>query len=285
MAQRLRITRTGASDLQPPLWDGRPLWERHGAIVAFIRRHLPALSASAIAEPERSADGHFIEWYCDLPGQPLPLSALDPTSRARATRLLADRLSGLRDLAGRHPDDPAAALLAKAAVAPPESAIYVVNGQPVIIGWGRAGAAPTPPPAAAPIPAAPAAPVVAAVPPAAVAAASVTGITVRAVALPPVRSGFPWGLAAGLALLLLLVGLGGWLWSSGRVPALPGIGPWIAAALPGGDEEARLNAEIAAAEAELRQRLAHCPSARDSTGPAALLAGTATPDGRRPGCG
>lgn len=246
MAQKVRIARLDATAIQPPLLSGRPLWEDYAAINSFIRRHLPAASAVLIAEPQRPSGSSFIDWYTDAAGKPVAISSLTRTEGEKAESLLVDRLQALRDLAARHSADPAAALLAAAIVDPPMESVFVVNGQPVIIGWGRPGTAMP----ARPIPA----PVTA---PAAVAPAAVAP-TVAAAAAPVVaatRSGLPWGCLGAVAALLLLLALLWWLW-----PWLWGLlglnSPDRLAALTA--EEEVLKAEITAAEEELRRRLAAC---------------------------
>lgn len=245
MAQKVRIARLDATAIQPPILSGRPLWEEYAAINSFIRRHLPAASSILIAEPQRPSGSSFIDWYTDAAGRPVAISSLPQPEREKAESLLVDRLQALRDLAARHAADPAAALLAAAIVDPPMDCVYVVNGQPVIIGWGRPGTAmparPTPAPAAAPAPVM--APVV---------APSVAAAPVAAAA----RSGLPWGCLGAVAALLLLLVLLWWLW-----PWLWGLlglnSPDRLAALTA--EEEVLKAEITAAEEELRRRLAACP--------------------------
>lgn len=177
----------------------------------------------------------------------MAISSLARTEREKAESLLVDRLQALRDLAARHSADPAAALLAAAIVDPPMESVFVVNGQPVIIGWGRPGsgipARPIPAPVAVPVAPPAAAPAVAT----AVAAAPVVAAT---------RSGLPWGCLGAVAALLVLLALLWWLW------------PWLWGLLGvnGNDrlaaltaEEEVLKAEITAAEEELRRRLAACP--------------------------
>lgn len=240
MAQKVRIARLDATAAQPPLLSGRPLWEEYAAINSFIRRHLPAASATLIAEPSRPTGSSFIDWYTDAAGRPVAITTLGRADREKAESLLVDRLQALRDLAARHSGDPAAALLAAAIVDPPTESIYVVNGQPVIIGWGRPGnGVPARPiPASTPAPAAP-----------------VAAATAAAAPIVAARSGWPWGCLASLVALALILALLWWLW-----PLL-----WGSLGLKGDDrlavltaEEAALKDEIAAAEEELRRRLAAC---------------------------
>ncbi|HLO76783.1 MAG TPA: hypothetical protein VK196_10055, partial [Magnetospirillum sp.] len=99
MAQKVRIARLDAVSAQPPVVSGRPLWENYAAINSFIRRYLPATSASIISEPVRAPGASLIDWYTDVAGQPVSLASLKGPDRAKVDRLLADRLQGLRDLA------------------------------------------------------------------------------------------------------------------------------------------------------------------------------------------
>jgi hypothetical protein len=242
MAQKVRIARVDASAFQPVSQSNRPVWDHYPAIVSFIRRYLPATSASVFAEPFHAPGTSFMDWYSDIGGQPVPYASLDQAEKAKVGKLLADRLQALRELASRQAGDPAAAALAVALTEPPEDAIYAINGQPVIIGWGRQGAAPV----VAPRPA---------VPPAAAAAVAAPA-TVAATVVP--RERFPWLPVAVAVALLLLAALLWWLWPLVGLGRL-GVGGDRMAALQA--EEAALGADIAAAEAELRRRLGACPTA------------------------
>lgn len=255
MAQKIRIARLDSKIIQSPLHNSTPLWDHYAAINQFIRRYLPASSASIIAEPVLSPTSSFIDWCTDIAGQPQALSALEHDDKARAQRLAADRLQGLRDLAARHADDPAAALLAAATRDPVEDALYVVNGQPVIIGWGRGGGAALvvpPSPAPAPSPAAVSAPP----PSGAVPVATVVSST--AAVVPARRGCWLWGMLGLLLGLVMLAALAWWLW--------PSLHSWWTRTDPDRlavleAEETTLNSDIAALEAELRRRLDACVAA------------------------
>lgn len=212
---------------------GQPLWESHATLSSFIRQHLPATSASILAEPIRTAGSSSIDWCSDISGQPVPFAALGAADKAKVERLLADRLQALRALAERHSGTPTATLLTAAAVEPPEDAVYVINGQPVIVGWGRHGSRAS----SAPRPATP---------------APVQPAPVQ------VRRGFPWWLVGALAGLALLAALLWWLWPLAR-PGMGGTEDRLAALTA---EESALNAEIIAAEDELRGRLGACTTAQ-----------------------
>ncbi len=256
MAQKVRVARLDASHQQPQAADGAGLWDSYSAINGFIRRYLPAASAQILAEPVRGAAA--IDWCTDMAGQPQPLTALAPADRAKVERVLADRLQALRDLAARNGGDPTAALLAAAVAPPSEEAVYAVNGQPVIVGWGRQGGR---------VVTAPSRPVVAAAAAIPAAAAAVSAAPAAAETLssqppaspqqspeePPRRRGGWWWWLAGLAALVLLGLLLWWVWGHFGGAALGGRPDTTAA------EEAALKAEIAAAEDELRRRLQACP--------------------------
>lgn len=272
MVQKVRIARTETSTLHPSLHENRPIWQFHPQLTSFIRRYLQPASASVLAEPLLVPGAAFVEWYSDIGGQPVPYSSLPAREKERAAKLLSDRLSALRDLAARHPDNPLSSVLATVSALPPEDAVYVLNGQPVVIGWGRLSAG-----AAMAVPASriPATPVRPAEPPTAgtspdVAAPAATAATAAAgtatVAAAPKR-GCLWATLIGLLLLLLLLLLIWWkFWPL----------PWLSPALPDTTvttdtsqqdrlaalqaEEDKLRADIAKAEKDLAARLAACPA-------------------------
>lgn len=273
MVQKVRIARTDVSALQPSQHDNRPIWQFHPQLVSLIRRYLHPTSASIFAEPLLVPGAQFVEWYSDLSGQPVPYTSLSGKDKERVAKALDDRLSALRELAAKHSDNPLSAALASISALPPEEAVYVLNGQPVIVGWGRlsGGAAITRPASRAAIPAAAAVPPTpaAAVPPAAEAVPPASAAIPAAV--PPLVAGAAvqqrgclWPALIALLLLLLFLALAWWkFWPL----------PWLAAPVtdppaatdtkdPLADlqaEEKALREKIAAAEKELADRLKACP--------------------------
>jgi Mg-chelatase subunit ChlD len=135
MAQKVRVVRTNIATPDQEVEGRQQIWGRYAAIKALIRRTLPASSASTLTEPV-SAGANMIDWHSDLGGQPVALTSLQGEERQRVERLLADRLAALRDLAQRTPDDPVAQDLLQAAQVPDPNQVYVMNGQPVVVGWG-----------------------------------------------------------------------------------------------------------------------------------------------------
>jgi Mg-chelatase subunit ChlD len=234
MANRLRIARLDPAPYRP-LADAAPDAALHRRLDALIRRHLPAVTASVLAQPAPTADGRFVEWYSDLAGQPVAFAALADEAQAEARALLADRLNSIAGLAERLARiDPANAALAdalrQAASYPGEETVYVVGDQPVLTFWGhRPIAAPEPPP-----------------PPAEPAAA---------------RRGLPrwlWALSALLLLALLGFGLMRYL----DLP-WPPWGPDYPKLLQAAkDEEDALSRRRAELEAQLADALARCAAGR-----------------------
>ena len=248
MVRQLRIARLDASGFVPTLGDGVASADLHRRLDALIRRHLPEVTASLFAEPAPAADGRMIEWYSDLAGQPVPLTALTSQAYEKARDVLNERLKSLAVLADRLPRlDPAAADLAgplrQALSYPGEESVYVIGGQPVIVFWGhqRQGAVPPPGPGSPATAAEPVATEAAAVPPA---AATATGVAAG-----------PWRLwPLGLLALLALLGLGGYGLVAFDLMRWPPWGPDYEALLrTAQDEEQALRSRMAELEASVRE--------------------------------
>jgi hypothetical protein len=138
---RLRICRSRA-DAHPFPENGRPDAALHARLCEAMRRHLSPAAATLLAEPAPGGDGEWIDWYTPLAGQPVPLRSLAGNAARRARKLLEDRVQAMRALSERlAPADPALAeAMRRAAGFPDESAVYVVDGQPVLTFWGYGGA-------------------------------------------------------------------------------------------------------------------------------------------------
>jgi len=221
------------------------LLDQFAGLRDILATRVPAVTLSLISMPAHSPDGRFTEWYSDLAGQPVPLTQLDQNARVKAEALLQDRLSTLRGqadrLAGEGRGAEAEAL--RQITAPPlPDMVYVVNGQPVLVGWDRMR--PGFIPSAAPAPAG--------------AAAAAAGT--------PVAAAAGWGWLRWLMLLLaFLLLLGLLLFGLKSCTDLPLPDPF---AEPTPKEEPQpepanpddaLRDEIARLEQELRDRLAACP--------------------------
>lgn len=159
MASRLRIARVDPSGYVALSDEGAPTVDLHRRLQTVIRRHLPAVNASLLAEPSPTADGRYVEWYSDLSGQPRKLTTLPEAEQANVRAVLGDRLNALQGFTERLPDlDPGASGLAEslrwALSYPGDDTVYVVGDQPVITFWGHesaSGTAPSGPPVLAPV--------------------------------------------------------------------------------------------------------------------------------------
>ncbi|UZR29281.1 VWA domain-containing protein [Methylococcus mesophilus] len=134
---RLRICRSPAAAYPLPHAD-RPDAALHARLCEAMRRHLSPAAATLLAEPAPSGDGAWIDWYTGLAGQPIPLRSLSGEALRRARNLLDDRIQAMQALAERlaSADPSLAEAMRRAADFPDESAVYVVDGQPVLTFWG-----------------------------------------------------------------------------------------------------------------------------------------------------
>ncbi len=128
---------------QPLAAGGPPDAALHRRLDALIRRHLPGVTASLLAEPVPTADGRFVEWYSDLSGQPIPLASLSAADRAAVgCRPRRPPAFAHRPCRSPRPNGDAGGeaelgqALRQALSYPGEATVYVVDGQPVLIFWG-----------------------------------------------------------------------------------------------------------------------------------------------------
>ena len=119
------------------------LFGHYDEIVSLLNRHLPPSTASMFACPE--ANGIVVEWYSELQGQPYLLgnTEREQATRKQAETLISQRLDAVDKLRtdllqkGTITTEQAALLKSLVEAAQHDSIqIYVVNKQPVIIGWG-----------------------------------------------------------------------------------------------------------------------------------------------------
>lgn len=248
-----RVCRTDSKLYAAVTAAGDSLYAHYDALSRTLSAALPETTARLFARPVPTAGGAAVDWTTELNGQPTPLSALSPEDRGKAQALLAERLLSVRALADRTGDAVVADVLRRAAVPPGLDQVWVIGGQPLIVGWGHRGEGALPPPPVVPPP-----------------------------PIPARRSWWRWLL--WLLPLLLLLGLAAFLLQrcgGVDIPGLPAVtgafapgGAAPPAAEPAGNEEdlSDLKARIAAAEAELRRRLDACataaPEAPAATAPA-----------------
>ena len=130
------------------------LFSHYNEIAAILLRHLPPSTANILARPE--VNGNIVEWYSDLEGQPYLLgnSERDQQIRKQVETLISQRLTAVEKLRAELMQKGSitteqATLLERVVDAAQHDSIqiYIVNKQPVIIGWGLGKKTiPVPPP-------------------------------------------------------------------------------------------------------------------------------------------
>ena len=138
---QLRVARLDGSRLFSPTGDLATLQNRHARLQRVIRRHLPGVTASLLAQPRPVPDGQQVDWYSDLAGQPTPLLSLPADQQTTARALLADRLGSISKLADELPrlapeDADVADALRQTTSYPGDAHVYVIDGEPVLTFWG-----------------------------------------------------------------------------------------------------------------------------------------------------
>lgn len=140
----IRITRTNESSaaLQNYI-------NLYPAFISLVEQHLPSGYKKIFARPQQAPDG-AIEWYSDINGQPVALTALSPAEKEKAQALLQQKLVVITKLyqkLAKNNGAPADVLqvLSLANYQPDERGIWVVDGQPVITAWSESPVAPMAP--------------------------------------------------------------------------------------------------------------------------------------------
>ncbi|MGL4429808.1 MAG: VWA domain-containing protein [Silvania sp.] len=119
------------------------------AFISLIDRHLSAGYKNLFARPHLASDG-AIEWYSDINGQPVSLTALPPAEKEQARALLQQKLiviEQLYQILSLNNSAPAEVMqvLSLASRQPDERGVWVVDGQPVITAWSERPAVPATP--------------------------------------------------------------------------------------------------------------------------------------------
>ncbi len=275
MGERPTLILTTRLGVRPLGVRGDPLHAVAGQLLSVIRRRLGDGPADLLAEPQLRETGDGIDWYAARTGPVRRFSELSESERAAALETVESRLSAIRSLGGvlkESTGSEEARLIGRSlelsTARPSDDFIFLVDGEPVIAAWGYEadalqGLAPyVPPPVPAPVRPAPAA-VLASAP---------------AAMLPARLTWAPWlsALLFGLLLLLLLL-ITSWLLRA-CAPVDPSLNiatletppppapepppdptPLLKASLDGEEADAtKLKAELAALEAELKDKVEQC---------------------------
>ncbi len=201
------LVRTTLTGVRPLGVRGEPLHATHEQIRGVIRRRLGERHARLLAEPQPDDVGRRIDWYSDVPGSVVPLSALPEPARSETLAQVGALIADIAALGAQLQQAPSSdaritgRALELACRRPSDDYVFVVGEQPVVVCWGyepdAAGALLPPafpartPAVAEPVP--PAAPIAAPPPPPAPVVAAATP--------------FPWLgwlLASALAVVLAL---------------------------------------------------------------------------------
>jgi hypothetical protein len=275
MGERPTLILTTRLGVRPLGVRGDALHNVAGQLLAVIRRRLGEGPANLLAEPQLREGADGIDWYAARSGEVRRFNDLSDSERAATLETVETRLAAIRSLGAvlkESTGSEEARLIGRslelATARPSDDFIFLVDGEPVIAAWGYeadavAGLAPFAPPPV-PVPARPA--------PAAVLASAPAAV------LPARLAWAPWlsALLFGLLLLLLLL-ITSWLLracapvdpslniATLETPAPPAPEPppdptpLLKASL---DSEAadqdKLKAELAALEAELKDKVAMC---------------------------
>src|SRR5215218_9861940 len=274
MGDRPTLILTTRLGVRPLGVRGDALHNVAGQLLAVIRRRLGDGPANLLAEPQLREGGDGIDWYAARSGEVRRFADLSESERAATLETIDTRLAAIRSLGAvlkESTGSEEARLIGRslelATARPSDDFIFLVDGEPVIAAWGYeadavAGLAPFAPPPV-PVPPRPAPAVLASAP---------------AAVLPARLAWAPWlsALLFGLLLLLLLL-ITSWLLracapvdpslniATVETPAPPAPEPppdptpLLKASL---DSEAadqnKLKAELAALEAELKDKVAMC---------------------------
>ncbi|MBI2735586.1 MAG: hypothetical protein HYX38_03410 [Rhodospirillales bacterium] len=276
MGERPTLILTTRLGVRPLGVRGDALHNVAGQLLAVIRRRLGEGPANLLAEPQLREGGDGIDWYAARSGEVRRFAELNESERAAALETVETRLAAIRSLGAvlqESTGSEEARLIGRslelATARPSDDFIFLVDGEPVIAAWGYeadavAGLAPfVPPPVPAPARPMPAPAVMASAP---------------AALLPARLAWAPWlsALLFGLLLLLLLL-ITSWLLracapvdpslniATLETPAPPAPEPppdptpLLKASLDSEEaDQNKLKAELAALEAELKDKVEQC---------------------------
>ncbi len=137
------IATTRSQDLQPLATAGQTGIEAWRTLQAVLLKELTPAHAALLAEPVANAARGEVDWYAEGEGPAIRLQDLPEPGRVQAQARL-DHLAGeIQALAARLRDSRKdgdrflSDMLSLALRLPGDDAVYVQDGQPVLVGWGH----------------------------------------------------------------------------------------------------------------------------------------------------
>lgn len=140
-AKRL-IVSTSSKDLTPLTHHGAQVASLYEQIRLVLESVLSPDDAAVLSEPLIETDQGLIDWYTSLPGEIVPLGQVSPEQREEAIQRLSSYATKIEELGKRYRESKDSQqrrignMLKLILEYPGESAIYLVDGKPIIVGWG-----------------------------------------------------------------------------------------------------------------------------------------------------
>jgi len=139
----LLITTTRSQDLQPLAAAGQTGIEAWSALRTLMLERLPPAHAALLAEPVVNEARGEVDWYAEGDGPAIRLQDLAEPARATAQARLQELVGKIETLAAelrssrKDGDRFLSDMLGLALRLPGDDAVYVQDGQPVLVGWGH----------------------------------------------------------------------------------------------------------------------------------------------------
>lgn len=142
MVNSLVVT-TRSQDMQPLATAGQTGIEAWRTLQAVLMKELTPAHAALLAEPVANEARGEVDWYAEGDGPAVRLQDLAEPARATAQALLDHLVGGIEALAARLRNSRkdgerfVSDMLSLALRLPGDDAVYVRDGQPVLVGWGH----------------------------------------------------------------------------------------------------------------------------------------------------
>jgi hypothetical protein len=137
------IATTRSQDLQPLATAGQTGIEAWRTLQAVLQKELPDAHAALLAEPVVNEARGEVDWYAEGDGPAVRLQDLPEPARVQAQARLDHVVGEIQAIAARLRDSRkdgdrfVSDMLSLALRLPGKDAVYVQDGQPVLVGWGH----------------------------------------------------------------------------------------------------------------------------------------------------